>query len=406
MTEIDLVGSLQRAIAQAGTEWTAQPSRLRRRLDEVLGSEARNHRSQVHLIIVAAEEKVPVRLRRTGWSDAERDDVAHALAGARGWTNEAAEWAVVMWAAALGLTDERPADLVRATRPVAAEPAVVDLPGSDAPPDTVLPTDGTALPNSDTVLPTDGTVLPTDGTVLPAAGTVLPAAGLGSPAEGTVLPNEAGALPEPTVLPTPVASTGYAAPTVLPTPESPPTPVAIPDLPPPSPAAIPEALPAPRVPLADVVPTSELPTKNTKSFTKRAAKSLGHDVDVAYEVRGGPNPAIILGFALPIGLIGVMLPNGLVRIVCILVFTALMISLRLTTKVLALRGDDVWLLGTGLFSAKLSKPTKSSRRADIEFAAGAPFSSIRLDGQRLWFFANSAKVAHLLPTHGTVEEST
>ena len=94
MTDRDLVAPLQAAIARADPAWVSQPSHIRRRLLEELGADARRHRAQVHQLVVAAEERIPIRLRRNGWSPGERDELGHALVASRGWTPDAADWAV------------------------------------------------------------------------------------------------------------------------------------------------------------------------------------------------------------------------------------------------------------------------------------------------------------------------
>jgi hypothetical protein len=124
MTERDLVTSLQTAIQRADPTWVSQPSHLRRRLEEELGVDARSHRSQIHQIIVAAEERIPVRLKRNGWSPTERDELGHLLVVTRGWTAGAADWAVLTWAAALGLTDDRPTATLAAA-PAWSEPSPI-----------------------------------------------------------------------------------------------------------------------------------------------------------------------------------------------------------------------------------------------------------------------------------------
>jgi len=116
MTDHDLVGALRVAITRADPSWVNQTSHLRRRLEEELGTDARGHRTQIHQLIVAAEERVPLRLKRNGWSPIERDELVQLLVTTRGWTADASRWAVTTWAVALGLTNERPATPAPATR--------------------------------------------------------------------------------------------------------------------------------------------------------------------------------------------------------------------------------------------------------------------------------------------------
>jgi hypothetical protein len=123
MNERDLVDPLKAAIMRADATWVSQPSHLRRRLEEELGPDARRHRAQIHQLVVAAEERIPIRLKRNGWSPGERDELGHLLVATRGWTAEASDWAVATWAAALGLTDERPSAPLL---PTPSERAVVE----------------------------------------------------------------------------------------------------------------------------------------------------------------------------------------------------------------------------------------------------------------------------------------
>lgn len=114
----DLADRLRRAVAGAGSTWAAQPSRLRRALVDELGPDGHRYRSQLHLLVVAADENIPIRLRRTGWSPEARDELAASLMAARGWTEAAATWAVTTWASALDLIDPTTERAERAeTRP-------------------------------------------------------------------------------------------------------------------------------------------------------------------------------------------------------------------------------------------------------------------------------------------------
>ena len=235
MTEFDLVASLQTAIARADATWISQPSHLRRRLEEELGAGARAHRAQIHQLVVAAEERIPIRLKRNGWSPAERDELGHLLVVTRGWTAEASDWAVTTWAAALGLTDERPA-VQAAVRPVAT-------PARPLPPPVAHPA---PIPPS-------------------------------------------GALPGATDLP----SRQFAAATDLPSsmfvgatelPSNPP---------PPAPANSPASgIPHPSSPPAGT--TRRLPTAMTRGTTRKASTYLNQELDVAYEVKASHSPAWLL----------------------------------------------------------------------------------------------------------------
>jgi hypothetical protein len=154
MTERDIVTALQAAVARADPSWINQPSHLRRRLEEELGTEARQHRAQIHQLVVAAEERVPIRLKRNGWSPSERAELGQVLVNTRGWTPEASDWAVATWAAALNLSDERPqapSPAVTTVRPKVdhaagatevpsdSMPAATELPQLQFPPPTILP---------------------------------------------------------------------------------------------------------------------------------------------------------------------------------------------------------------------------------------------------------------------------
>lgn len=135
MTDVDLADHLRRAVAGADPSWIVQPSRLRRALTDELGTDGHRWRSQVHQLVVAADEHIPVRLRRTGWSPEARDELATALMAARGWTEAAAVWAVTTWAAALDLIDP-PAGRATAT----VEPAATDIGPTDIGPTDVATT--------------------------------------------------------------------------------------------------------------------------------------------------------------------------------------------------------------------------------------------------------------------------
>lgn len=111
MTHADLADHLRRAVGGADPGWTAQPSRLRRALDDELGPDRHRYRSELHQLVVAADENIPIRLRHAGWSPEARDELAATLMAARGWTEAAATWAVTTWAAALDLIDPTPTRL-------------------------------------------------------------------------------------------------------------------------------------------------------------------------------------------------------------------------------------------------------------------------------------------------------
>jgi hypothetical protein len=131
MTDVDLATRLRRAVASADPGWAVQPSRLRRALVDELGPDGHRFRSQLHQLVVAADENIPVRLRRTGWSPEVRDELAAALMAARGWTEAAAAWTVTTWAAALDLIDPAAAREATATVEPTTTDTVTDLGKTD-----------------------------------------------------------------------------------------------------------------------------------------------------------------------------------------------------------------------------------------------------------------------------------
>ncbi len=159
MSDADLITALRLAVARADPSWVNQPSHLRRRLEEELGAGARGWRAQIHQLVVAAEERIPIRLRRNGWSLEERDDLAHVLIAGRGWTAEASLWAVTTWAVALGLIDV-PLPTSASPQPFAPIQAAVPGPfavASDRPQPTDLPSESWLATNEsiDNRVPTD-----------------------------------------------------------------------------------------------------------------------------------------------------------------------------------------------------------------------------------------------------------
>lgn len=95
--------ALQRVVA---ADATSDPTRVRGMLNDLLGADARNLRTDVTLLVTAVEEGVPAELtaRSAGWSASELGDVAGRLSTTRSLTQDAARWAVERWAAALGAT--------------------------------------------------------------------------------------------------------------------------------------------------------------------------------------------------------------------------------------------------------------------------------------------------------------
>ncbi len=330
MTERDLVAALQAAILRADSNWVSQPSHLRRRLEEEFGADARQHRAQIHQLIVAAEERIPIRLKRNSWSPTERAELGQMLVVTRGWTAEASDWAVTTWAAALGLTDERPA-AVPAVQLTRSEPMPAPQPKRAQGPESGA---------------------------LPAATEVPPH----HFAEAAELPSEffAGA----TELP---VNGAVAA------------------------AGLPDT--ARRAPA-----TSNLPKGGTRGVAKKAVAFLGHPLDAAYLVKAGASPALLL-LAVPIGVAGFVNPalGGML----LPLFALIMIfgSAFWPARILALQGDDVWLLAKkqGL-SMKPRAVLAQGKRSEIAFAGGRPFPSVRFAGQRLWFQFPVTGAARKLPT--------
>lgn len=325
----DLVDPLKAAIRRADPSWITQPSHLRRRLDEELGQDARAYRAQVHQLVVAAEERIPIRLRRDGGSQAAQVELVNLLVGARGWTVPASEWAVATWAAALDLSDERPVSTP--SQPTTPPRARFDMGNAD----------------------------PTDRG-LPSA-----------PAVPTVLPSEMEVAAPPS-FPLEIAAEDTAS-------------------------------PSQDQRGAEIVTNTSavLPSRGMRGTTKKAAQFLERELDVAYQVKVGTSPAWL--FLLLVGSVGIFVATGFVPLMFILAF-----SIAWTvwpSRILAVSGDRVWLLGTTRFAAKPTEVISHTDRDLIAFAGGWPMSSVRLDGQRLWLPLPVFGAARCLPT-GTAEVST
>lgn len=399
MNRTDLVEPLQTAIIRADSSWLTQPSQLRRRLEEELGPDARAHRAQVHQLTVAAEERVPIRLKRNGWSTAERDELVQGLVTTRGWTPAAANWTVTTWAAALGLVEERPS--IPSTGP--ARPTTGRRNAATGDSDRSGGSDGraangsldeTSLPGA-TSLP-DRTVLPEatelPGVLAPPAGTVLPSALTGP--EGTAL-RGAPSAPAGTVLP------GTAAPqdgTVLPDP-----PVRA--------SALDDSVPPESAPvLSDTagggsvgtappaMPAAPLPTRGMGACTKKAAKFLDRPIDVAYDVKTGASPVWLLA-TLPIGLAAFLVPPVLsgVFLMAFILVTAVG-RFFWPSKILAVAGDDIWLIDARLPAVSPVRLAAQGTRDELSFVAGRPFPSVRFGDVRLWFLFPVTAAARQLPT--------
>lgn len=356
----DFVAPLRAAIERADPNWMTQPSHLRRRLEEELGPDSRQHRAQVHQLVVAAEERIPVRLQRNGWSPGERAELTGVLVSTRGWTPEASEWAVVTWAAALDLTLDRPEipepKQVRSPVPVEATEAgtwlssATDVPQHHAVDATFV----SAVPEA----PVDTDESADDATVIPRS--IVPRPGMPT---------------APTEVPSSLRDAGTDA--------------------------------RPSSPVADVsesrlvdrsvssVPSDRLPRRGMKATTKRAAKFIGEEIDVAYQVLAGPSPAWLL-VTLPIGIASFVLPALSGILVMAFILIVLVGRAAWPKRIVAVSGDRVWLLMARGYSPKPRSIIVETTRDRVEFAGGVP-PSVTIDGQRLWFLFPITSAARKLP---------
>lgn len=355
---VDLVEALKLAIERADPNWGNQPSHLRRRLDEVLGPEATPNRAQVHQLVVAAEERIPDRLRSGGWSPTQRDDLVARLVSARGWTPSASEWTVVAWAGALGLTSDR---LPVPTFTTGAPPSV-----AAGRPDH----DGQAALDENTVRPdasdpwsaVDATVVPDD-----------PASGAPS------------AVP-PTVIPGPDRSgVDFAAPTELPSevvreaqPERHPASTAEP----PRANSTPESLPVP---------------KSTRKVTANASALLQTPLDVAYPVSTGASPALLL-LVIPIALVVLLVTGFLIGALPIVI-----IALAWPKRILAVAGERVWVLKTAGTGRKPKSVEVESTRSNVRLTGGGLYPSVQVETRRVWFMPPLRRAARALASSGGTE---
>ena len=376
MTERDLVAALQAAIARADPSWVTQPSHLRRRLEEELGVDARPYRAQVHQLSVAAEERVPIRLRRNGWSPIEREELVNLLINTRGWTSVASEWTVDTWAAALGLSDERPP----VAQPSARERSV-PTPSADADIRDVAavrapfgPTEQPSAFVSATEMPSSksfAAVAPL-ATEVPPSSTMIP----GVRSDATELPAD------------PPQATGETANRP---PSNEPRFVPLRDASGSSPV---DAAPADRVRAIQATSSADLPRRGMRSCTKWSAKYLERELDVAYAVKRGPTPALLL-LALPV-VLGMFVLTGMVPLNLIVLMGVGQVLWP--SRIVAVSGDRVWLLSAGRLVAKPKGVIAEGTRDQIEFAGGWPFPSARIAGQRLWFLFPVRGAARRLPT--------
>jgi hypothetical protein len=121
-------------------------------------------------------------------------------------------------------------------------------------------------------------------------------------------------------------------------------------------------------------------------------------LDAAYVVKAGPTPAFLL-LAVPIGLAAFAVPAA--SGVLLMLFMLIMVfgSALWPARILAVAGNDVWLLSKkGGLSMKPKAVRAQGTRDEIVFAGGRPFPSVRFAGERLWFQYPITRAARRLPT--------
>ncbi len=339
-----MVDALRSAMERAGGDWVAQPSRLRVRLEESLGPDARTERGRIHQLMVAADERVPIRLTRTEGDLEEQLKLADMLVTTRGWRPEAATWSVRTWAAALGY------------RPTEANSAAERETPAPLPPTAPAVPAATVLPN-------------TPPAQLPAA---------------TVLPDTPPAQPPSPPTPIPPVATVLPAATVLPD-----TPPAQPSAPTPPPAPVTPAAPNPPLsPTGDAARrvNPELPTGHMKFASGRVTEFLGHSVEAAYPAIFGIN--LVYPFAIVLlAVIGIMIPQPGVMVAGAVLgaVASLWIRLQLRRALIAVDGDQVTVIAA---TSRASRPTHVLgvvQRDQVTYAGGGLFPSVRIDDRRLWF---------------------
>lgn len=352
MNENDMVDELRRAIERSDPSWVNQPSHLRRRLEEELGADARPRRAQIHLLIVGAEERLPARLRRSGWTSVERNRLVELLVTTRGWTPTASHWVVATWAGALGLTDDVPPPLM-----------VGDA--SEGAPDVEPSIEAPSTP---------------DGTATPA-----------TPSAATIVPDQAAPRDTPGV--TIIGSEAAGEPATTPEP-APNGPIERSDAADQPPAALADRTDA--RPTDTPTPSAELPARSTGPLTSRASDFISDEVDVAYEVKIGPSPAYMFALMIVVGLGAFVVVRSVIPFaVAMLVLVA--VPRLWPRRILAVHNERVWLLRSRTFAVTPTAEIATGTRADIEFAGGWPVPSVRFAGERLWFLAPVRAAARLLP---------
>ena len=123
------------------------PSRLKLLVEDALGPESSQElRREIHQVVVAAEEHLPMRMTRISpLTTSSLASLSAELAAVRGWSAPAAERATRTWAAALGFDDLAVTDWpppVRVERAPSRPPAVTSAGLSE----TALPPQATPVP--------------------------------------------------------------------------------------------------------------------------------------------------------------------------------------------------------------------------------------------------------------------
>ncbi|CUR54410.1 hypothetical protein NOCA2150152 [metagenome] len=97
-----LVGALRAAVKPGVAE--VHPGQLQLEVERALGpDDFRRLRREVHQLVAAAQEHLPIRLTRIAPLTPETlNGLSRELAESRGWAVETAQWATRMWAIALG----------------------------------------------------------------------------------------------------------------------------------------------------------------------------------------------------------------------------------------------------------------------------------------------------------------
>lgn len=347
-SRVEMTAALRTAIQQVGPGWAAQPSRLRLGLHEVLGADAPAFRTQVHQLVVAAEERIPSRLANAPSEGAPLQELSNDLASVRGWTTEAATWAVTTWAAALGVDEAKALDGAVPSRPgptVSPGHTPTVLPGPAA---TVLP-EGPSDHRSPSAAPAAlPTVLPSDAAPGQSTGpTVLPEHAIRPPGDGVHRESALGG--------------------------------------------------APAGASAEPVTLDQLSRAGTKLPTRRASALLGHQVDIAFAVRTGPGPLAGVPI-LAVGVLALLFGGPLGTLIwCACAIALLVLACLSPYRVLALSGEQAWLMTTRQpFSTKPTAVVHHGWRSELRPAGGWLLPVMTFGGQRLRFFIPNTGAARRL----------